>query len=356
MTEGGDWMKRNYGIDLLRMTAMGFVAALHIIGIGGIITGSELLSGQFLTAQLLRIALLCAVNCYALISGFVGWDRRPRLSGLAALWVKAVAYCLLITAWFSRSGQLDQKTWLSALLPVTTTQYWYLTAYAGLFVLMPILNFVLQKMPKKELGVALSGILILFCILPISPLTDAFYLHDGYSVLWLAVMYLLGGFLGKYAVPDRFSGKLWLLVFGLSAVLAWAPRMAVLWLRPHYWYDGYGNILIEYTSPTIVLAAVALLAVFSRLRLPGWAEKAVSRLSPLTFGIYLLHAHPLMFRNLLEGRFAHLGTGTIPGMLAAVLGWTALICAAGMLSDWLLTAAMRLTRLDKLLKKLDGKT
>ena len=52
-------MKRNYGIDLLRVTAMGFVAALHIIGIGGIITGSELLSVEFLTAQFLRIAMLC---------------------------------------------------------------------------------------------------------------------------------------------------------------------------------------------------------------------------------------------------------------------------------------------------------
>ena len=90
-------MKRNYGIDLLRVVAMFFVAALHIIGIGGIITGSELLSGQFLTAQFLRIAMLCAVNCYALISGFVGWNRTPKLSSLLRLWVKVMAFCVLIT-------------------------------------------------------------------------------------------------------------------------------------------------------------------------------------------------------------------------------------------------------------------
>ena len=354
MTEGGSIMKRNHGIDLLRITAMGFVAALHIIGIGGIITGSELLSGQFLTAQLLRITLLCAVNCYALISGFVGWDRRPKLSSLAALWVKAAAYCLLITLWFSRSHALDHKTWLSALLPVTTSQYWYLTAYTGLFVLMPLLNFVLQKMPRRELTLTLSGILLLFCILPISPLTDAFYLHDGYSVLWLAVMYLLGGYLRKYPILPGLSSRLWLLIFVLSAVLAWAPRMAALWLKPILWYNAYGNILIEYTSPSMVLAAIALLTVFSRLRLPEWAEKTVSRLSPCAFGVYLLHAHPLMFRHVLEGRFAHLGTGSIPGMLAAVFGWSLVICAAGMASDWLITKAMQLTRFDRLLKKLDA--
>lgn len=344
-------MKRNYGIDLLRVTAMFFVAALHIIGIGGIITGSELLSPQFLTAQFLRIAMLCAVNCYALISGFVGWDRKPRLSGLAALWLKAVVYCLAITALFAQSA--DYKTWLSALLPVTTGQYWYLTAYAGLFVLMPLLNFVLQKMPQRELTVTISGIFLLFCVLPISPLTDAFYLHDGYSVLWLAVVYLLGGYLGKYGILSRLSPGKWLLIFAASILLAWAPRMGVLWLRPHYWYDAYGNILIEYNSPTIVLAAAALLAVFSQLRLPGWAERVVAKVSPYAFGVYLLHAHPLMFRYVLENRFAHLGTGSIPVMVGTVFAAALIICAAGMASDRLLTWLMKLVRLDRLLKKLD---
>ena len=344
-------MKRNYGVDLLRVAAMFFVAALHIIGNGGIITGSGLLSPQFLTAQLLRIAMLCAVNCYALISGFVGWDKKPRLSGLAALWLKAVVYCLAITALFAEFA--DYKTWLSALLPVTTGQYWYLTAYAGLFVLMPLLNFAVQKMPKRELTVTLSGIFLLFCVLPISPLTDAFYLHDGYSVLWLAVVYLLGGYLGKYGILSRLSSGKWLLVFAGSILLAWAPRMVVLWLRPHYWYDAYGNILIEYTSPTIVLAAMALLAVFSRLRLPGWAEGAVAKVSPYAFGVYLSHAHPLMFRYVLENRFSFLGTGSIPAMLGTVFAAALAICAAGIILDWLLSSVMKLLGIPRLLKKLD---
>ena len=346
-------MKRNYGIDLLRMVAMWLVAALHIIGIGGIITGSELMSGQFLTAQLLRIAMLCAVNCYALISGYVGWDRRQRLSSLATLWVKAVVYCVIITAWFSRGRDFDYKTWLNALLPVTTGQYWYLTAYAGLFVLIPILNFTIQNMPKKELTITISSIFILFCILPISPLTDAFYLHDGYSVLWLAVMYLLGGYFGKYPLLSRLSAGKWLMVFAGSVLLAWAPRMLAVHLKPILWYNAYGNILIEYTSPTIVLAAVALLSVFTRLQLPAWAQRTIALLSPCAFGVYLLHSHPLVFRYILEGRFAHLGTAPIPRLLAAVSGWSLVICALGMASDWLLTRAMKCIRLDRLVKKLD---
>ena len=346
-------MKRNHGIDLLRITAMVLVAALHIIGIGGIITGSELLSPQFLTAQFLRIAMLCAVNCYALISGYVGWDRRPKLSGIAMLWGKAVVCCVIITVLFSRTMVLDYRTWISALIPVTTGQYWYLTAYAGLFVLMPVLNFTVRQMPRKELTAALAGILLLFCLLPISPLTDAFYLHDGYSVLWLAVMYLLGGYLGKYEILPRLSGWKWGLVYLGAVIFAWAPRMAALWLKPVYWEMAYGNILIEYTSPTIVLAAVALLAVFAQIRLPRWAEGVVTGAAPHAFGIYLLHAHPLVFRHLLENRFADLGSGSVPEILGTVLLYAVGICIPGLAADWLLSRCMQLLRLDRLLKKLD---
>ena len=346
-------MKRNYGIDLLRMVAMVFVIGLHIIGIGGVITGSELLSPQFLTAQFLRIAMLCAVNCYALISGFVGWNRRPGLSGLGKLWIKAVACCVVITALFSRTMELDNRTIISSMIPVTTGQYWYLTAYVGLFVLMPILNSAVTQMPRRELTAALAGILVLFSLLPISPLTDAFYLHDGYSVLWLAVMYLLGGYLGKYEVLNRLSGAKWGMLYGFCVVFAWLPRMAVLWLKPVYWQMGYGNILIEYTSPTMVLAAVSLLAVFYRLRLPDPVRRAVAVAAPHAFGCYLIHAHPLVFRHLLEGRFQDLGSGSVARMLGTVMVWALLIAALGMLADWLLSRGMKLLGLERLLKKLD---
>lgn len=343
-------MERNRGIDLLRIIAMVFVASLHIIGIGGIINGSELLSGNFLLAQLLRIAMLCAVDCYGLISGFVGWDRKPKLSALATLWLKAVCYCAVITALTARlvPGSVDRKTVWNVFLPITTGQYWYLTAYVGLFVLQPILNHAVRTMAKKDLGRTLAAVLVLFSLLPISPLTDAFYLHDGYSVLWLCVIYLLGGYLGKYGLP-RLSTLKWIGIYGFCILFAWAPRMIALFWKPHLWYDAYGNILIEYTSPTIVLAAVALLAVFSRMKVPA----CVSGLSGFAFGAYLLHAHPLVFRYLLTDRFSHLGSGSMGAMLLTLFPAALAITAAGMAADALLTSLFRLLRISKLLKRLD---
>lgn len=317
--------KRNYGIDLLRVVSMYLVVVLHILGIGGVVTGAGLLSGNFCAAWLLRIGALCAVNCYALISGYVGFRVKGRLPGLLTLWAQTALYSIAIglTARYLHPDAVSDRTVLGFFLPVSTGQYWYFTAFFGLSFLMPILNFAAAHMPRRELELTLAGILFLFSLLPISPLTDAFYLHDGYSVLWLAVMYLLGAYLGKYPDWNRLAGWKWALVFLLCVLLAWAPRMAALRWKPTLWADCYGNLAIEYTSPSMVLAAVALVGIFSRLRL-GMLEKPVHFASRLSFGVYLIHAHPMVFRFWLEGHFASLGSLPAGQMavrvLAAALG------------------------------------
>ena len=85
--------QRNRGIDLLRMTAMWMVVILHILNKGGVLAAAAPLSAGQGTARLLETAAYCAVNCYGLISGYVGVQRRFRYSGALALWL---AVCRLL--------------------------------------------------------------------------------------------------------------------------------------------------------------------------------------------------------------------------------------------------------------------
>lgn len=80
--------QRNRGIDLLRMTAMWMVVILHILNKGGVLAAAAPLSAGQGTARLLETAAYCAVNCYGLISGYVGVQRRFRYSGALALWLR----------------------------------------------------------------------------------------------------------------------------------------------------------------------------------------------------------------------------------------------------------------------------
>ena len=88
-------MKRNYGIDLLRIAAMCMVVILHIVGFGGVLTNAKTLSANYEAALFLQIATYCAVNCYALISGYVGLNSKFHYTNIVILWLRVVFYTLL---------------------------------------------------------------------------------------------------------------------------------------------------------------------------------------------------------------------------------------------------------------------
>ena len=111
--------QRNRGIDLLRMAAMWMVVILHILNKGGVLEAAAPMSAGRETARLLEIAAYCAVNCYGLISGYVGVGHRFRYSGAIALWLRAAFYTLGITAAFAllMPGSVNGDRVLRAFLP-----------------------------------------------------------------------------------------------------------------------------------------------------------------------------------------------------------------------------------------------
>lgn len=345
-------MKRNYGIDLLRLAAMGLVIVLHIVGVGGVCGDTELFSLNFLAGQFLRTAAFCAVNVYALISGFVGWDRRPKLSGLLMLWLKVMVFCVVITVVFllRDPAAVGLKDLLRALTPLRTNQYWYFTAYVGLFFFVPFLNQAIRYISGRQALVALGGIAAMLVTLPFSDHRLILLLADGYSTLWLMILYLVGGLMGRFEVHKKLSTGKWGLVYLLGNLASLLPRLALLWLKPEYWSPATQNLMVQYTSPTIILCAAALVGLFAGLELKGGLVRIVAKLSPHAFGVYLLHTHVLIFRRAITGRFAWLAAEPVYGLLGGVLGSALVIFAAGIVLDMVITALIRLTGVERILK------
>lgn len=82
-------IKRNPGIDFLRLLAMYLVVVYHLLFHGGILDAGQN-SGA---AQLLRVLTLCAVDGFALISGYVGLrEEKPRfpVNRMARLWLQTL--------------------------------------------------------------------------------------------------------------------------------------------------------------------------------------------------------------------------------------------------------------------------
>jgi surface polysaccharide O-acyltransferase-like enzyme len=125
--------QRNYGIDLLRIVSMFMVVILHVLGQGGVLTNIQHLTLKGEIFWGIEIACYCAVNCYALISGYVGINAKHKYVNIISLSLQVLFYSVCITgaeiaiALFNRT-EISFLTIVSHLLP-SITDYWYFSAY-----------------------------------------------------------------------------------------------------------------------------------------------------------------------------------------------------------------------------------
>lgn len=82
--------KNNYhlGIDLLRILAMFMIVVTHVLGKGGVrdsVAGT--VDIHFLQTWIIQASVYVAVNCYALISGYVGFRSQFKYSKVIRLWL-----------------------------------------------------------------------------------------------------------------------------------------------------------------------------------------------------------------------------------------------------------------------------
>ena len=296
-------IERNYGVDLLRIIAMYMVVVLHVLGKGGILYSLEKMSISYEVAWFLEIAAYCAVNCYALISGYVGITSRYKLSSILLLWAQVIFYTVLMTFAFSvfMPDVITVKHIIRAFLPATFNQYWYFTAYVILFFMIPFINEGMKVMKKEVLKLMLVVMTILFSFISIFTSHDYFMLNNGYSALWLVYLYMLGGYIGKYGILTKISKPVLFMMYVLGVVATWTSKFVFEYFSLKI--VDRSNIFVSYLSPTILFCAIALLLLFSRLEIKGVLKKIVLVLSPATFGVYLFHTHPLFWVNVWANSF-----------------------------------------------------
>ena len=318
---------RNYGIDLLRIAAMFMVLLLHVLGQGGILknlvsTPPEFLS-KYSMAWLLETASYCSVNCYAIITGYNYYGIKVKWNKIVDLWLQVIFYSLGITILFLVSGKgVNSSIWFKSLFPVTSSCYWYVTAYFGMFIFIPMMNIFLEHFDKRKLDTLLFSSFVVFSILPTIFNVDPFKLNRGYSMLWLCLLFLVGGYLRKYNIKSLITPSKALYFYFLSIVFTWFSKLALELITWEIVGKAkYGNIFVKYTSPSIVLAGVFLFLFFVNININNCKLiKFIKILAPASFGVYLIHLQPLIWRNIVKDFAVPLTKMSCLGMLLSVLG------------------------------------
>lgn len=350
--------KREYGVDLFRTIATVFVVILHVLEQGGILSNAFPGGVNYWVAWFIEIIAFCAVNCFALISGYVMAGRKTKLKNIIGLWFQVFFYSIVISLlFFILVPDTRSITKLAvAFLPVMGMRWWYISSYFALFFFIPILNTAIEHISKKTFEKVLIIILIGVCVIDrILPL-DTFVFAGGYSPIWLIVLYLFGAYIKKYDVKQKITSLKSIVAFGAVVILTFLSKFIITFATKNIFGEArFDNTFISYTSITIVLASIFLFLFCLNVKISNFSEKLIAFFAPATLGVYLIHVHPFVFQYIIKDAFAMLAQKHFIIMIIGIVIATLLIFLICAIIDLIRIQIFKLIRIGKLSEIIDNK-
>ena len=345
---------RNYGIDFLRIVALLGVITLHILGHGGVLSNVKTNAG-YAVVWFLEILAYPSVNCFILVSGFVGYREKryyPRLRNILQLFLTVLFYsvllCLAIKAFYPE--QIGMKDIIISFLPITTQQYWFFTSYFAMFLVSPMINMFVDTADRKMIGVSYAVILLLSCI---SLKSDWFFLHGGYSFIWFVIVYFIGAAMKKYQIMQKLSTLKCVLLLCMTLLITWLPKMTYLFYQSDGLAKTVQNCLISYASPTILFMAMLTLTLFQRIPINVRMGKLITFFSASAFSVYLIHDNKHVRSLCIAERFAFLNEQNPFVMVGVVILCVLAIYFVCTLVDKVRSCLFKILRIEKFTEMLE---
>lgn len=348
--------ERKRNLEELRCLAMMMVVALHFLGKGELLgdVSAARMDAVGTAAWVPEALCIVAVDLYMLISGYLLCESSFKLSRLLKLylqiWMYSVGVGLIVGFTGLTAAEMDTHYYLSLLFPVSMGHYWFMTAYVFLYLLLPLVGMAVKRMTKEQLKLALTILLLAFCVLKsVLP----FRLEEdgqGYDCLWYLCVFLSAAYIRKFGI--RFLEKRWrcmlLYVGGCAAVLAELFAFRAVYLRT----GSLGLILkisLEYNHVFVFLAAVGLFGWFLLGKGEGVWGRAAAQAGPYVLGVYLLHEN-IALRYEWPGWFGAGEIQSVPELLLKLLAAVLCMLVTGVIFEWMRSKLMKM--FDRLLSGL----
>ena len=341
--------QRNAGIDLLRVVAVYYVIVLHIIGQGGLINAVGEGTFQYFACIGLLCWSMCAVNIFGMISGYVGYtdEEKPQnYKSYLFLWLEVAFYDIvltLLTLWL-RPGTAQSVDLIQMFLPVLSGGHWYFTAYTGLFLFIPLINTAVRHCSEKMLIRLLVG--IVFVLSPVETLFRSFLWLDGYSFVWLMLLYLIGAILKKTQLGSKIHP---LAAFaGIAALFLCTFLIDKRWIQVNVCGFLFNTQMAEkYVCPLHLLSAILYIILFSKLKPGPIARKLIAFAAPGAFSVYVINTQRHVWNGYMKDHFASWAGSSPIGIAVRVLLTAAVFVAVSLVADYFRRLLFRVFRKRK---------
>ena len=246
---------------------------------------------NWVTMESIYILATVAVNCFVMISGFFLIEKTNlRWQGIVRIWVQTFFYCLVFLGIsLILKKPITAREVIDSILPVHGQMYWFVDIYLGLMLIAPFLSRLALSLSQRQYLVLLA---LFFCMN-----FQVFYgdIYGGYNtIVWFTFLFLVSGYIKLYGVPTvfrQYRGAILLSVWVLFVLIALITNLM----------NGPGAMKFvssSYHGPIFILSlAVFVYFVYTPMEggLPNWMVKHVA---PFNFGVYLIHAHPVIHEKI----------------------------------------------------------
>ena len=295
--------KRDPNIELLRTLTMIGVIVLHM---NNPLVGKCLLysrDNSFLYSFLLgyESIFVCAVNLFLVITGYYLIQKKSVSLIKPILLVSQV--CIFSISYYVVLALLRGDFSVKGVLESALPKNYFVIIYCSVYLLSPFINRLLNSLNVRQYTVMMGIICFLFSFIPtlldsIKELmginvqglypNDMFGSGYGYTFVNFLMMYMWGGFI-------RTIGEIRTRSFKLLATLIGSIVLLSVWSHFTLWEgDFVENSSISYCNPLIVLNAVLIFILFTRIKIHNnRAGFIINCLAKNSFSVYLLHNYIL---------------------------------------------------------------
>lgn len=288
---------RQSNIELLRIVSMLLVLMVHADFTSiGVPSRDLMLSspGQFTFRVLVEFVSVLCVDIFVIISGW--FSIRPSFTGVCnylwqCLYFSAGIYVVLLLcgmASFSAEGLLG--------IFYLDNDEWFVKAYLALMILAPVLNTFVDHASRKQFAAVLIAFFIFQTVFSFRG--AAAFIQSGYSAFSFIGLYLLARYMRLYC--HNITTSQCFGIFTVSVLANAALFSTDVWLKT----DFATGICMSYANPLVVIGAMSLTIIFSRMDLG--TNKFINYLAGSCFAVYLLHCSHWLFVPVYCTTVAHL--------------------------------------------------
>ena len=362
--------QRNPNMELLRIIAMMLVVMWHFFYhgvINGQVSSSEtqmtnwsgpnLVLSQFIIA----VCSIC-VNVYVLLTGFFMIGKGFKSKRLLKVWCQTFFYGLSISLLFYLFADdglrnLIRYSIIHAAFPYLGGVYWFVHDYLALLIIAPLLGIAALNMSKQLYDKIMMVIIILGVSIPsVEPYGDDLGFYYGHSFIWFVCLFMAGAYLRRFDLPlKKYQNfKMFFLISFLISIIT----VGFVYIKYRYGNGQFINVCYVYNGFSY-LTALLFFSLFKQLKLKNpFYIRAILKISPLTFGVYLIHDNPFV-REWLWPKFNLYFFFNSPYFILCIFFIPLSIFLLCIMIDYFRSLLFRIIRIDdgvnKLSKIIDGK-